>query len=255
MMSTHRAIIAVSVRTQVVTRRRVSAPGTAAMSAVAPAARLSDVRQRSRARAALTARASACSRGIAGIAGLSVVPGPGGRHTSRGRVSVVTHAAGAKKKRSPEEIRARRELREQREAREAEEAELAAFEAEEAAARSGAGKESGDVVAVEAAWMRAAARDGGGGGGGGPGAGADAQRERTSPPVHHALVPVQGAELATALQRAQAKRRTSTAVAAVGFTNRLEKRRQRKRRRRRAARRDWRHDLGRDGHEFRSDGR
>ena len=150
-MSTHRAIIAVSVRTQVVTRRRVSAPGTAAMSAVAPAARLSDVRQRSRARAALTARASACSRGIAGIAGLLVVPGPGGRHTSRGRVSVVTHAAGAKKKRSPEEIRARRELREQREAREAEEAELAAFEAEEAAARSGAGEESGEEDGYDAA--------------------------------------------------------------------------------------------------------
>ena len=83
------------------------------MGGVAPAARLDSVpllRQRSLARATLTARASAVSRGVAGVTGLTVVPGPAARRTARGRVSVVTRAA--KKKRIPEEIRARREARE-----------------------------------------------------------------------------------------------------------------------------------------------
>ena len=131
MMATHSAILAASARTPLTGLRRASAPRANAMSGVAPAARLDSVtlqRQRSRARATLTARASAASRGVAGFASLTVVPGPGARRTARGRVSVVTRAA--KKKRSPEEIRARREARERRER---EEAELAAFEEEEAA--------------------------------------------------------------------------------------------------------------------------
>ena len=138
-MSTHRAIIAVSVRPPVTTRTRVSAFRTNAMSAVAPAARHIIHRQRSRAHATLTARCSATSRGVAGIAGMTVIPGPGGLRANRGRVAVVTRAA--KKKRSPEEIRARREARERREA---EEAELAAFEAEEAAPQGLDGEDTGE---------------------------------------------------------------------------------------------------------------
>ena len=89
---------------------------------------------------ALTARASASARGVAGVASLSLAPDA--RSPRRGRALVVTRAA-SKKRRTPEEREAARARREARERREAE-AGSPRFEAEEAARRE-AGEDDADL--------------------------------------------------------------------------------------------------------------
>ena len=79
MMATHGVILAASARTPLSAPRRASAPRANAMGGVAPAARLDSVpllRQRSLARATLTARAGAVRRGGAGVPRLPGVPRP-----------------------------------------------------------------------------------------------------------------------------------------------------------------------------------